>query len=256
MDWAPAEKLRNKLLTLYCKFVQNIIFVKKLIALKKQLSLLVLLFLLLSMASCKPTSTIITSKQKAIQLNKYQPLTAEKSKQEVALNKTNQLTEKKRFQADDEAFSYSTSAAGVDEFEPLEKITYKAENADFKNELVESAEENIGSPYQTGGMSKNGFDCSGFVFTVFKNFDVILPRTSNQMSSFGRILTKDEIRKGDLIFFKTNGSSRINHVGIVLETTVSGIKFIHSSTQKGVIISTTNEGYYQKTFAQVNRVVE
>ena len=223
---------------------------------KKQLPLLAFLLLLLSLASCKPTSTIITSKQKAILLNKYQPLTNEQSKQAVVANKTSKPAEKKIVQPDDEAFSYSTSTAGIDEFEPYERITYKAENADFKNELVDNAEENLGSPYQSGGMSKKGFDCSGFVFTVFKNFDVILPRTSNQMSGFGRVLTKDEIRKGDLIFFKTNGSSRINHVGIVLESTPTGIKFIHSSTQKGVIISTTDEGYYQKTFAQVNRVVE
>ena len=144
----------------------------------------------------------------------------------------------------------------IDEFELVEKIIYKAENADFKEELIAAAQENLGSQYQIGGISKNGFDCSGFVFSVFKDFDVILPRTSIEMSQFGRVIIKKEMQKGDLIFFKTNGNPQINHVGIIIEQDGNGVKFIHSSTQKGVIISTTKEGYYQKTFAQANRIVE
>lgn len=215
-----------------------------------------LLLLLLLMASCKPTSSIITSKQRAIDLNIYKPILTENSKSEkVNIEKFN--TTAKKFGVEDEkAIVLPNSNGGIDEFESSEKITYRAENADFRNELIDNAKENLGSPYQAGGTSKKGFDCSGFVFTVFKNFDVTLPRTSNEMSNFGRMIAKEDIRKGDLIFFRTNGNSKINHVGLVLESDSDGIKFIHSSTQKGVIISTTNEGYYQKAFAQVNRVVE
>jgi hypothetical protein len=67
---------------------------------------------------------------------------------------------------------------------------------------------------------------------------------------------EDDIRKGDLIFFRTNGKSVINHVGMVTEVTDDEIKFIHSSTQKGVIISSTKEPYYGKNFAQANRILE
>lgn len=206
------------------------------------------------MVSCKPTSTVITSKQKAIDLNVYRPIVVEKAKkEEIKIDKIKVEVKKPQ---QEETIILPSSTAGIDEFENSDKIIYKAENADFRNELIESAEENLGSPYQSGGMSKKGFDCSGFVFTVFKGFDVILPRTSNEMSNFGHIISKEDIRKGDLIFFKTNGNSKINHVGVVIESDGDGIRFIHSSTQKGVIISTTKEGYYQKTFAQVNRVVE
>ena len=76
------------------------------------------------------------------------------------------------------------------------------------------------------------------------------------MAKIGRRLNDDDIRKGDLIFFKTNGRSVINHVGMVTEVTDDEIKFIHSSTQKGVIISSTKETYYGRTFAQANRVLE
>ena len=252
---ALAKKWRNKLCSPYDKTIQNAIFVKieKHLVLKKIISLL--LFVLLMMASCKPASNVITSKQKAIELNRYNPVITESTKKNTAPKSKIDVDVRKETTTASETILPNTSA-GIDEFENLDKVVYKSENADFRTELIESAQENLGSPYQTGGMSKNGFDCSGFVFTVFKNFDVVLPRTSNEMSNFGRALSKDEIRKGDLIFFKTNGNSKINHVGIVVESDSDGIKFIHSSTQKGVIISTTKEGYYQKTFAQVNRVVE
>lgn len=210
----------------------------------------------MQLVSCKPTSTVITSKQKAIALKIYKPtlVATTASKSDVTADK--KIAVPKKQQSDDVNIELPTSDAGIDEFENLDKVIYRAENADFRNELIESAKENIGSPYQSGGMSKRGFDCSGFVYTVFKSFDVTLPRTSTEMSNFGRGVAKEDVRKGDLIFFRTNGSARINHVGMVIESDADGIKFIHSSTQRGVIISTTKEGYYQKTFAQVNRVVE
>lgn len=208
------------------------------------------------LVSCKPTSTVITSKQKAIALNVYKPALVEKVVKTAApIEKKTEVVQKRNEQAETE-LELPVFDAGIDEFENLDKVIYRAENSDFRNELIDSAKENLGSPYQSGGMSKRGFDCSGFVFTVFKSFDVTLPRTSTEMSNFGRALARDEIRKGDLIFFRTNGSARINHVGMVIEATADEIKFIHSSTQRGVIISTTKEGYYQRTFAQVNRVVE
>ena len=76
------------------------------------------------------------------------------------------------------------------------------------------------------------------------------------MAKIGRVLDRSEIRRGDLIFFRTNGRRTINHVGMVTEVTADEIKFVHSSTQQGVVISSTKEPYYQRTFAQVNRVIE
>lgn len=76
------------------------------------------------------------------------------------------------------------------------------------------------------------------------------------MSKKGTIIKKNDCRKGDLIFFKTNGKNRINHVGIITEVDDDEIKFVHSSTQRGVIISSTKEDYYRKSFAQINRIVD
>ena len=75
------------------------------------------------------------------------------------------------------------------------------------------------------------------------------------MASYGSKIDAENAQKGDLIFFKTNGRSRINHVGMVVEVLDDEIKFIHSSTNGGVIISSTKESYYKKKLAQVNRVL-
>lgn len=127
---------------------------------------------------------------------------------------------------------------------------------DFLDQLIERASENIGSRYRTGGTTKSGFDCSGLMCTTFGAFDIKLPRTSREQSSIGIKINTQEAKKGDLIFFKTNGRSQINHVGMVVEVCEDEIKFIHSSTSNGVIISSTKEKYYQKNFSQINRVIQ
>jgi cell wall-associated NlpC family hydrolase len=121
-------------------------------------------------------------------------------------------------------------------------------------QLINTASENLGARYRSGGSNPEGFDCSGLMFFTFSKFDIVLPRSSNEMSTLGTVLNPDEIRKGDLIFFKTNGRKIINHVGMVVEVLEDEIKFIHSATSKGVIISSTKEPYYKRTFAQVNRI--
>ena len=120
---------------------------------------------------------------------------------------------------------------------------------------MQSAQKNIGTRYQSGGITKAGFDCSGLIFATFKNFDIVLPRTAHEMSQFGLTINPLDAKKGDLIFFKTNGRRSINHVGMIVEVVDNEIKFIHSSSSNGVIISSIKEGYYKRSFAQINRVL-
>jgi len=131
-----------------------------------------------------------------------------------------------------------------------------ANHSDFIDQLVFNATDNIGTRYRSGGTSKAGFDCSGLMYATFGNFDIRLPRTSLEQSRIGVKVNTEEAKKGDLIFFKTNGRHQINHVGLVVEATEEEIKFVHSSTSSGVIISSTKEGYYERTFSHVNRVLE
>ncbi len=127
---------------------------------------------------------------------------------------------------------------------------------DFVDQLVTTASENIGTRYRIGGTSKDGFDCSGLMYSTFGAFDIQLPRTSLEQSRFGVQVNPEDAKKGDLIFFKTNGRHQINHVGMVVEVGNDGdIKFIHASVHGGVIISSIKEKYYIKKVTQINRVL-
>jgi peptidoglycan endopeptidase LytE len=140
-----------------------------------------------------------------------------------------------------------------------DSIGIKKIDLDFSGlsgQLIDTASTNIGTRYRSGGTTKGGFDCSGLMVATFAAFEIKLPRSSIEQSSYGTKINTEEAQKGDLIFFKTNGRRRINHVGMVVEVCEGEIKFIHSSIRKGVIISSTRENYYKRSFAQVNRVLE
>ncbi len=121
--------------------------------------------------------------------------------------------------------------------------------------LIETASEKLGTLYRAGGTTLKGFDCSGLMFNTFKEIDFSLPRSSNQQSKIGTKIDRSQAQKGDLIFFATNGSRSINHVGMITEIIGDEIKFIHSSTSLGVIVSSIKEAYYSKRFKQINRVL-
>ena len=122
--------------------------------------------------------------------------------------------------------------------------------------LVSKASENIGVRYRSGGTSKDGFDCSGLMINTFSQYDIKLPRSSNEMARFGNNVTASEAQIGDLIFFSTNGTGSVNHVGMITEIVADEIKFIHSSVHAGVIISSNKEAYYAKRFVKINRILE
>jgi cell wall-associated NlpC family hydrolase len=135
------------------------------------------------------------------------------------------------------------------------KETNTVHDADFIDQLISKASENIGTRYRSGGTTTEGFDCSGFMYYTFSNCDIKLPRSSVEMASYGSKIDVQNAQKGDLIFFKTRGSNQINHVGMVVEVLEDEIKFIHSATHGGVIISSTKESYYERNLVQVNRVL-
>ena len=137
--------------------------------------------------------------------------------------------------------------AGGISFENLSKVEF----------LIAKASQYLGTRYRGGGTTSAGFDCSGLMFTTFKNIDMTLPRSSSAMAvGAGYRIDRDQAQKGDLIFFTTNGRGSVNHVGMITEINGDEIKFIHSSVQAGVIISSSEEPYYKRRFVQINRVIE
>lgn len=140
-------------------------------------------------------------------------------------------------------------------FENTNRNLSPSQKVDFAEQLISTASENIGTPYRSGGTTKEGFDCSGFMIYTFNSNDIKLPRSSIEMANYGITVKPEEAQKGDLIFFKTRGGRQINHVGMVVEVCEGEIKFIHSSTSSGVIISSTKENYYKRNFIQINHVL-
>ncbi|TRX36241.1 peptidoglycan endopeptidase [Flavobacterium restrictum] len=124
------------------------------------------------------------------------------------------------------------------------------------NELIDTATDNMGIRYRSGGTTKAGFDCSGLVWSTFDANHIDLPRSSVEQANFGIKVDMTQAKKGDLIFFKTNGSRQISHVGMIIEVLDDEIKFIHSATSTGVMVSSTKEEYYEKRFVQISRVLQ
>ncbi|AAM24136.1 uncharacterized protein YgiM (DUF1202 family) [Caldanaerobacter subterraneus subsp. tengcongensis MB4] len=121
------------------------------------------------------------------------------------------------------------------------------------DKLIDFAKSFLGTRYVYGGSSPKGFDCSGFVSYVFSNFGFSLPRTADEQANVGDTVTRDSLEKGDLVFFRTLGSSIINHVGIY----IGDGQFIHASSGAGkVIISPLNEGYYLSHYVKAKRVIK
>ena len=140
---------------------------------------------------------------------------------------------------------------------PKEIEELSPENMSKAEFLIAKASQHIGTRYRGGGTTSAGFDCSGLMFSTFKNIDMTLPRSSSSMAvGAGFKIDRSQAQKGDLIFFTTNGRGSINHVGMITEINGDEIKFIHSSVQAGVIISSTDEPYYKRRFVQINRVLE
>lgn len=106
--------------------------------------------------------------------------------------------------------------------------------SDFKNLIVEFGKTYLGTAYAYGGCTSKGFDCSGFVSYVFKMGGVLLPRSSRDMAREGSAVNVSNLKKGDLLFFKTSKSNSISHVGIVSEVKDGSIIMLHSSTSYGV----------------------
>jgi cell wall-associated NlpC family hydrolase len=138
----------------------------------------------------------------------------------------------------------------------VEVAPLSMENMSKADFLIAKASQHIGTRYRSGGTSPGGFDCSGLMIATFQEIEMKLPRTSREQSNYGVPIDRSQAQKGDLIFFTTNGRGSINHVGMITEILDDEIKFIHSSIQAGVIISSTKEPYYAKRFVKVNRVLQ
>lgn len=116
--------------------------------------------------------------------------------------------------------------------------------------IIATAKKYIGVPYQWGGSTPSGFDCSGFVQYVFKAHGISLPRVSRDQYAAGYAVSKSNLKPGDLVFFNTSGSG-VSHLGIYM----GNDQFIHASTSKGVIIAQLSSSYWTSRYVGARRVL-
>ncbi len=135
------------------------------------------------------------------------------------------------------------------------KNTVAPINATASN-IISYAKRFEGTRYKYGGTTKRGMDCSGLIYVSFSEENIPMPRSSRELSKKGNRLYLKEVSPGDLLFFETNKNRKvINHVGLVVEVQDEDIYFIHSSTSRGVIISSLSENYWNNNFVMARRVL-
>jgi len=121
-----------------------------------------------------------------------------------------------------------------------------------RNDIIEYAKKYLGIRYRYASRDpKKGFDCSGFVSFVFKNFNINLPRSSSGYGSLKSTLKPEDFKVGDvLVFYGFKNRANIGHVGIICEANGMKSKFIHSSSGKhrGVTISELGSSMYTRRF--------
>ena len=132
---------------------------------------------------------------------------------------------------------------------PVEPQRYLGE------EICDFALDYVGCRYVSGGKGPNKFDCSGFVYYVYKHFGYTLkPGAKNQWSLLDERVSKSELLPGDLLFFSRNGRySGIFHVGIY----IGDGEFVHAAnSRKGLIVSGIDEPWYANRYLGAKRAIQ
>ena len=123
-------------------------------------------------------------------------------------------------------------------------------SADDNAALYEAINSWLGVPYRYGGTDRSGIDCSAFVGTIYRDvYGVALHRSSNEMLADVKLVSRDKLREGDILFF-TNSKGKVSHVGIYLK---DGL-FAHASTSNGVSVSRVDDTYWSNHFYKGGRV--
>lgn len=147
-------------------------------------------------------------------------------------------------------------AAGMELLDDIDN----SEAAIMAADMIEFAKKYLGTRYVRGGKSpKRGFDCSGFTSYVFSQFGYKLGASSGDQYSVGSKISREEVCKGDLLFFtgRNSRSGRVGHVGIAIDNNpVTGeITFIHAAISGGIRIDRISAPYYASRYIGACRVL-
>lgn len=121
--------------------------------------------------------------------------------------------------------------------------------------VVEKARSFISTKYLRGGISAQGIDCSGLVYACLETINIKTGRTPEDQANQGKIIEKEELQVGDLVFFGASKESfHITHVGIVTEVIhPKKVLFVHASATRGVVEDNFYHYHWQNVFIQAVR---
>ena len=115
--------------------------------------------------------------------------------------------------------------------------------------LLRAAESRIGSPYRYGGAGPDAFDCSGLVAYAHREVGVSVPRTAAAQFAAASPVPRDDLRPGDLVFFRLSGRE-VSHVGIY----AGADRFVHAPQSGGhVRMASLDEEHFRRSFAGAGR---
>lgn len=142
----------------------------------------------------------------------------------------------------------STGGMAPELSQQSQPMPVEAQHSTRAQKLWQVFERYRGTPYEYGGSSAEGFDCSGFIVTAFEEgLGQQLPRTTSQMLALGEVVHPGQIQPGDVVFFRIGGKEQ--HAGIYM----GGDRFVHASTSAGVIQSSISGYYWQGRLTQARR---
>lgn len=134
-----------------------------------------------------------------------------------------------------------------------------AADLSLRDQVIAYAETFLGTPYKLGAPGPAQFDCSSFVYYVFKHFGYELkPPSVAQYAKTRRVTSFSDLQKGDIVFFGgRNGIRDIGHVGIVYDIDLErgSFRFIHASVSQGVTITSSNNAYFMMRLVGTGRIL-
>ncbi len=123
------------------------------------------------------------------------------------------------------------------------------------SKAINIAKSKLECKYVWGDEGPNTFDCSGFVYYIFKlQLGINIPRVSKEQSKYGTLIDRQNLKAGDLVFFDTQGENDLNvsHVGIY----IGNNEFIHAATGNTMKVTISKlEGYYSRQYVNARRIV-
>lgn len=125
--------------------------------------------------------------------------------------------------------------------------------SDVRQRVIDTATALLGTPYKVGGTTPAGFDCTGYIWYVFRNAaGLSLPRTSIDQIQAGQAVPPSQAEPGDLVYFRIARKKDL-HLGIYL----GDGRFIHAPSSGGVVnVQSLKTEYWRLRFVGARRILE